>query len=312
MGRVARRVGILVGAFTDNRSRLWGTFVDGVRIVSPEEGLTRGWPIVISSKGDEVEMIREIESLCREKGWNMPPVIRPELFAQWFGGPAPMPASVNDGTNPEEFRLPGSIDILRATSHLEFRRVLDVGCGGGAAARYFARQGKSVLAIGLDLASYGIQSGQHAEGAEGVSYVEASLESFQTTERFDLIWMSHVLEHVQNVGLFLQTARKFLSEDGWLCVTVPPFRPDVVGGHVTNGWNTGQLMYNLLLAGYNIRDGHFAMHGYNVAGFVRKSLQPLPALRMDNGDLEATRDRWPFPPVQGFIGEISRVNWPWW
>jgi hypothetical protein len=33
----------------------------------------------------------------------------------------------------------------------------------------------------------------------------------------------------------------------------------------------GLLMYNLILAGFDVRQGHFCKHGYNIAAFVQKS-----------------------------------------
>lgn len=83
----------------------------------------------------------------------------------------------------------------------------------------------------------------------------------------------------------------------------------MVGGHVNVGWNLGQLMYVLLLNGFDIKNGHFVSHGYNTCAFVRKSLQPLPSLRMAGGDLENLSDLWPMPVHQGFNGNIVSVNW---
>lgn len=205
------------------------------------------------------------------------------------------------------FPVQGNFDVIRSTKNLEFESVLDVGFGQGGASIYFALNGKSVTAIGLDIDSYNYPS--ELLNRLGVNVVDASLETFNLEKKFDAIWASHVLEHSLNTGHFLQKCRELLSDGGWLFLMVPPYKSQVVGGHVNTGWNIGQLMYNLLLCGFDIKNGHFKKHGYNLCAFVRKTNQTLPLLRMDAGDIEATKDYWPIDVYQGFEGDVSEVNW---
>ena len=83
----------------------------------------------------------------------------------------------------------------------------------------------------------------------------------------------------------LESLRKAMKDDGWLIVLVPPGKPEIVGGHV-HTFNMGLLMYNLILAGFNVRDGHFLKRGYNICAYVQKSETPLPALKHDSGDID--------------------------
>lgn len=201
----------------------------------------------------------------------------------------------------------GNYDLLRCTDNISFASVLDVGVGRGGASLFFASRGKRVTAIGTSLDSYGYPRGLFAKA--GLAPVEVRFEDFSSPDGFDAIWMSHVLEHVMDFGLFLDKAHALLRERGWLFVMVPPYKPRVVGGHVNIGWNLGQLMYVLLLKGFDIRAGHFVSHGYNICGFVQKSSTPLPVVRMAGGDLEALADFWPIPVRQGFNGNMVSVNW---
>ena len=99
---------------------------------------------------------------------------------------------------------------------------------------------------------------------------DQAFEAREPDGTLDGIWASHVLEHSPNPGAFLARCRAALREDGWLAVVVPPFKPRVVMGHISPGWNTGILMYALAAAGFDPARGHFLRHGYNVAGFVPK------------------------------------------
>jgi SAM-dependent methyltransferase len=303
--RLALRAGIAIAAFTDQDPRLHGTSVDGIPVISLEQGLRLGLPCIVASERYQAEISRDIQAAVLEAHLPVPALILAKGFQALF-------PEASEASGAGQKFLTGNLDILRTTLQLPFATVLDVGCGMGSAANYFANLGKTVTAIGLELESYGIRLDPETLSANGVHFIETSFEAFQTAERFDLIWMSHVLEHTQNVGSFLSKARGLLSDRGWLCVLVPPHKPQIVGGHVSIGWNLGLLMYNLLLSGYDIRTGHFITHGYNVAAFVKKSDRSLPPLRMDIGDLEATLDLWPMPVSQGFDGDIDRINWPWW
>ena len=205
------------------------------------------------------------------------------------------------------FPIDGTFDLANAALNLKGDSVLDIGVGTGGASIFFAYNGKSVTGIGLDLESYGFSSSLF-ERFE-INIHECSLEELNTAEKYDIIWASHVLEHNLNPGQFLEKCKDLMSTDGWLCVLVPPFKQYVVGGHVNSGWSLGHLMYILLLSGFDIKNGHYIHHGYSLCAFVQKSTDPLPTLRMDNGDIEATAHLWPVEVKQGFDGSIKQVNW---
>jgi SAM-dependent methyltransferase len=127
---------------------------------------------------------------------------------------------------------------------------------------------------------------------------------------FDIVWACHVLEHQRNVGVFLDNIHETLSENGILYICVPPYKPNIVGGHLTV-WNMGLLMYNLVLAHYDVRNGKFKKDGYNIFGAVEKSKQNLPNLIYDCGDIEALAEHWnkKLPLKQNINGDISSANW---
>lgn len=125
---------------------------------------------------------------------------------------------------------------------------------------------------------------------------------------FDAIWCCHVLEHQRNVGAFLEKCFADLKDGGWLAVTVPPRKDEIVGGHLTL-WNAGLLLYNLILAGFDCSGASVKTYGYNVSVIVRKRRANLPALKMDCGDIESLAEFFPMPVEQGFSGLIGGINW---
>jgi SAM-dependent methyltransferase len=126
---------------------------------------------------------------------------------------------------------------------------------------------------------------------------------------FDGVWCSHVLEHVRNVGQFLDFIRLDLAEGGLLALTVPPARNKLVGGHI-NQFTEGSLVYNLILAGFDCSQARVGVYGYNISVLVRKSRIDLPpGLKMDKGDLEKLAQWFPWPVDQGDDGRKGGVLW---
>ena len=173
---------------------------------------------------------------------------------------------------------------LDAVCDLEFSSVLDIGSGGGSHATHFRNLNKYVTTI--DLVPPADMVGDFLEIDVG---------------KHDLVWASHVLEHQLNVNLFLK--RCFVNAGKYFCVTVPPLKHEIVGGHVSV-WNAGLLLYNMILAGWDCSDAKVMTYGYNISVVVEKKKANLPELRMDHGDIERLAVFFPFDAKQGFNGNI--------
>ena len=124
----------------------------------------------------------------------------------------------------------GAKSLLESLPYDEFDSLLDIGPGNGYSAEYFAQQGKDAIATVLGDDKWGRPS----DG--DVQYVQANVESLPFRDgRFDAVWCSHVLEHVRYPGVAFEEIRRVLNDKGRLFVSVPPFKPLVVGGHLKHG-----------------------------------------------------------------------------
>lgn len=173
---------------------------------------------------------------------------------------------------------------------LDAHTVLDVGSGNGDHARAFAAAGFQVTTVDIKNADI--------------------CGDFMTVEvpKVDLVWSSHVLEHMPNPNLFLRKCFDTLNDDGWLCVTVPPLKHEIVGGHV-NLYNAGLLLYQIILAGFDCSQAMVKEYGYNISVIVRKKPARMPLLNYDNGDIEKLARYFPMRATQGFDGRLGEVNW---
>lgn len=178
-----------------------------------------------------------------------------------------------------------------------FQTVLDIGCGQGLHSKIFRDHLKTV--VGIDARTHW-----------GAPEIVADFITHPFAEPFDLVWCSHVLEHQPNVQQFLHKVYAVLKPGGILAVTVPPRKPNIVGGHVSI-WNAGLLLYNLILAGFDCREAMVRQYYYNISVVVRKACASLPALTMDAGDIELLTPYFPHAlnARQDFSGDISELNW---
>jgi SAM-dependent methyltransferase len=170
--------------------------------------------------------------------------------------------------------------------------VLDIGAGRGEHAAVMRRSGLEVTT--LDIAYEPDVRGDYMLLDWG---------------RYDGIWCSHVLEHCPNIGAFLAKVRRDLEPKGVLGITVPPYRPRLVGGHI-NLFTEGTLVYNLILAGFDCSRARVGVYGYNISVLVRNLPAVLPDdLAYDKGDIERLARFFPWPVHQAIDGRLGSVRW---
>ena len=93
-------------------------------------------------------------------------------------------------------------------------KVLDIGCGGGLLCEPLSKLGAKV--IGIDASERNIKIAKtHAKKSKlKINYYCASPENFISKEKFDVILNMEIVEHVENVNLFLKESSKFLKKNG--------------------------------------------------------------------------------------------------
>jgi SAM-dependent methyltransferase len=168
----------------------------------------------------------------------------------------------------KENRMPeGALDLLKELPYDSLNSVLDIGTGNGYSAEYIARHGCNVVATGIGVDHWG----NEARLPSGIEYCQADVTDLPFCDgTFDGIWMSHVLEHVEQLEDALSEVRRVLESEGELFISVPPYKPLIVGGHYIPGWTPGQLLYILLVNGFQVKNGDFFYYGYNVHARVKR------------------------------------------
>ena len=93
-------------------------------------------------------------------------------------------------------------------------KVLDIGCGGGLLCEPLSKLGAKV--IGIDASERNIKIAKtHAKKSKlKINYYCASPENFISKEKFDVVLNMEIVEHVEDVNLFLKESSKFLKKNG--------------------------------------------------------------------------------------------------
>ena len=97
---------------------------------------------------------------------------------------------------------------------LEGLNILDIGCGGGLISEPFARLGANIT--GIDASEKNINIAKlHSEKSDlKINYMNISPENLNVHEKFDVILNLEVVEHVDNVDLYIKSCYKLLKKRG--------------------------------------------------------------------------------------------------
>ena len=93
-------------------------------------------------------------------------------------------------------------------------KVLDIGCGGGLISEPMTRLGASVT--GIDASEKNIKvASLHAKNNQlNINYLNMSPEQLDEKEKYDVILNLEVVEHVDDLDLYLRSCQKLIKKNG--------------------------------------------------------------------------------------------------
>ena len=95
-------------------------------------------------------------------------------------------------------------------------KLLDIGCGTGWTTAVWQEHG--FAACGLEPSN---TRGELCQNKYGIKIYHNHIENLNIEEKFDLIILRHVLEHIENPKAALEKVRSFLKKDGVLLIVIP-------------------------------------------------------------------------------------------
>lgn len=120
--------------------------------------------------------------------------------------------------NEEQFKNIFSSFVKKIPNYKKSGRVLDIGSSTGLLLQLFLKQGWEVQGIEPS------KSAREYATARGIPTINSTFEDENLNlEKFDVVVMDHVLEHMSDPNKVLEKVNKLLNKEGTVMVNVPNF-----------------------------------------------------------------------------------------
>lgn len=160
-------------------------------------------------------------------------------------------------------------------------KVLDVGCGKGLQGRIIKDYGNDVVGLTIrDKEDSG--AGYNGQLLDNVIYED--FLTYTSKEKFDIIWASHILEHISDISAFISSIRRNIRKGGMLALTVPAMDHNVLLAHI-HYFNAGYLLRNLVVNGIDCRDAMIKVYDYNLS-IIIPSVSNIKAVEITGNKIE--------------------------
>ena len=105
-------------------------------------------------------------------------------------------------------------NLNKKTNPLNGLNILDIGCGGGLISEPMARLGASVTGIDASEKNITVAKLHSKKSNLRINYLNTSPENLSYSEKFDIILNLEVVEHVNDVNLYIKSCYKLLKKNG--------------------------------------------------------------------------------------------------
>ena len=126
-------------------------------------------------------------------------------------------------------------------SPLKNLQILDIGCGGGLISEPMTRLGANVTAIDASSKNINVAKAHAKKNNLNITYLNELPESLSSKKKFDIILNLEIVEHVDNLDLYLQSCFKLLKPKGIMFTatlnrTFTSFIKAIVGAEYVLRW----------------------------------------------------------------------------
>ena len=101
-----------------------------------------------------------------------------------------------------------------SANFLKGLNILDIGCGGGLISEPMARLGANVTGIDASEKNVKIAKLHSEKNGLKINYIHTSPEKLNELAKFDIILNLEIIEHVNDVNLFLKSSSEMLAKNG--------------------------------------------------------------------------------------------------
>jgi 2-polyprenyl-3-methyl-5-hydroxy-6-metoxy-1,4-benzoquinol methylase len=122
----------------------------------------------------------------------------------------------------DDYAIESRLKLIKTFCALENKRILDIGCGNGFYTIEFAKVADFV--IGIDINKQSIDQAISLSKEQKISNVVfkcSDIEKLKLNEKFDIVIMIEVLEHLPDIKNILKKIGYWLKDGGNLVLFVP-------------------------------------------------------------------------------------------
>ena len=120
-------------------------------------------------------------------------------------------------------------------------KILDIGCGGGLISEPMARLGAKVTGIDASEKNIKVAKIHSKENNLKINYIKSSPEMLKVREEFDIILNLEIIEHVEDVDLYINSCSKLLKKNGLMFTatlnrTITSYIKAIIGAEYILRW----------------------------------------------------------------------------
>ena len=97
-------------------------------------------------------------------------------------------------------------------------KILDVGCGGGLLSEPMCRMGADVTAIDASKKNIEVAKIHAKKDKLKIKYICTSPDNYKTEIKYDVILNMEIVEHVEDINVFIKSCSKLLKKNGIMFV----------------------------------------------------------------------------------------------
>ena len=162
--------------------------------------------------------------------------------------------------------------VLKIINKIKPKNILEIGFGSGDLLKILNKKG--YYGRGIDFSEESCQNMKNQIKNKKFNFVienKSDTELFEEKEKFDLVMVFEVLEHIENDEESLKKWNSLLVNDGFLLISVPSHMKkwgdnDDFAGHIRR-YEKKELIKKLLDAGFDIVK--FYSYGYPIANWAK-------------------------------------------
>ena len=114
--------------------------------------------------------------------------------------------------------IASNFQLKLSTKLLKNIDILDIGCGGGLLSEPMCRLGANVVGIDASKKNIDVAKFNAKKNNLKINYICTSPEKLKINKKFDVILNMEIIEHVDDINLFIKESSKLLKKNGLMFV----------------------------------------------------------------------------------------------